>query len=75
MLVHQCTECQHFSINRIAADDIAATVYQLFFSSLRLLKAFHEQIGNIQLLRAEDETLVRARLFGGENVPQLQASF
>lgn len=66
MIIHQCVECGKISANRIAADDIADTVYEIFEQSLHLspaLRALIEQNG-IMLLDAQDEDIVRARLFG-----------
>jgi len=70
MLVHQCSECLRLSINRIAADDIADTIYEVYRGSLRRERP---PLGEeIELLRDEDDLLVRARLFGtGELQPAM----
>ena len=66
MLIHCCAECGSLSINRIAADDDAEAILELFTSTLRLdnqTRAKLEERGVI-LLQPADESLVRARLFG-----------
>jgi hypothetical protein len=66
MLVHQCTDCGSLSINRIAADDDAETIFSIYQASLVLNtrdQARIEQAG-IQILREADLAIVRARLFG-----------
>jgi hypothetical protein len=66
MLIHRCTDCGKFSINRIAADDIAENIFEIFIRSRQIdyqTQARLEQNG-IQPLRPDDETIVRARLFG-----------
>jgi hypothetical protein len=66
MLVHLCQECGKVSINRIAADDLADTLYKCFEHSLVLdvrSKAAIKASG-IQMLTARDQELVKARLFG-----------
>jgi hypothetical protein len=66
MLVHQCTACGALSINRIAADDLPAVLWEVFEASLRLApgaRAAAEAEG-IMLLGADDEALARGRVFG-----------
>ncbi len=66
MLVHQCQECGKVSINRIASDDVAATLYELFERSLKLdgrAKAAIQASG-VQMLGRQDAEIVKARLFG-----------
>lgn len=66
MIIHRCVDCGDFSINRIAADDIASTIYEIFEKSLRLDKHTIEQMAacGIVPLNADDEEIVHARLFG-----------
>jgi len=66
MLVHQCTGCGKLSINRIAADDIADYVFEVYEGSLRLAPQMREQMreSGIDSLVEQDEPLVRLRLFG-----------
>ena len=35
MLIHRCSECGKISINRIAADDIAESLFGLFANALQ----------------------------------------
>ena len=66
MLIHCCEDCGKISINRIAADDIAEYIYEIFKHSLQLGRQTQEQLemNGIQLLQRMDEAIVRARLFG-----------
>jgi hypothetical protein len=63
MLVHQCVECGKARVNRVAADDCYHTLWSVFEFSLNLDGSQLAQDG-INILHAEDEQLVRARLFG-----------
>lgn len=66
MLIHQCTDCQILSINRIAADDDSATVLAAFQASLPLghqLHALCQEYG-IAMLKTEDAHLVYTQLYG-----------
>lgn len=67
MLVHQCTGCGKVSINRIAADDIADYVFEVYEASLRLPTPMLDQMreGGVDVLGVDDEPLARLRLFGG----------
>ena len=71
MLIHQCIECESLSINRIAADDDAERIFDLFEGSLEMgdnKKAQLAAIGVIPLAVA-DRATVSTRLFGSmENV-------
>ena len=71
MLVHQCTDCQHLSINRIAADDIPETIIEVFQASRVLSGWLREQIAlsGISLLSAENADLVYRGLYGQANSP------
>jgi hypothetical protein len=66
MLVHECVECRTLSINRIAADDDAATVMVLFEESLRLDNQIHVrcQENGIVLLGAGQRAMVSMQLYG-----------
>jgi len=59
-------ECGKLSINRIAADDIADFLMEVFQASLVLPPEAANQISasQISLLGAAEAGLVRARLFG-----------
>jgi hypothetical protein len=66
MLIHQCTECNTLSINRIAADDDSDTVMAIFQESLLLEHRVHSscQEYGIAMLKAEDAKTVHLQLFG-----------
>ena len=66
MIIHVCTECGHLAINRIAADDIPATLLETFAHTLRLNSSLRErlQLAGITPVSTADEPAVRARLFG-----------
>jgi hypothetical protein len=60
MLIHRCTECGKTSLNRIAADDDAATVLEVYEQSLTA----RWRLDGIRLLTARERKIVQARLFG-----------
>jgi len=66
MLIHVCTGCGKTSINRIAADDDADTVFELFQGSLELDPQTVERLerDGIRALGAGDVETVRVQLFG-----------
>jgi hypothetical protein len=66
MLVHECTECETLSINRIAADDDTKTVLDVFQSSLKMEFSTHQ---NILMLRMEDAQLIQTQLYGLQMEP------
>ncbi len=70
MLIHRCTGCGKISINRIAADDDAARIYQLF-NQLTEITAEDRQLfaaqGIIPLGRG-DLTTVYSQLFGWQAI-------
>lgn len=65
MLVHECLDCGKLSINRIAADDLADTILEVFEQSIAAEPAHLQNCGLHLLGRAEKE-LVIERLFGRE---------
>jgi hypothetical protein len=76
MLIHCCEECAKVSINRIAADDIAENIYEVYENSLRMdlaTKTIIEESG-IRALQAADLEIVQARLFGGCAYPVYQSA-
>jgi hypothetical protein len=76
MLIHRCTDCDRLSINRIAADDDAETVFGLFGATLRLdnqTRARLESSG-ILILQPADADLVHARLFGWRGTSLVEAA-
>lgn len=66
MLVHQCLDCGKVSANRIAADDIADYLYEVYEHSLDLDCAARRQIqdGGVEPLNAQHAGIVEKRLFG-----------
>ena len=66
MLVHHCNECGKLSINRIAADDQADSLMELYRGSLSLDVNTQDQLESysIQLLQDEDVKLVVSQLWG-----------
>ncbi len=66
MLIHRCQECGKVSINRIAADDLASVLYELFEHSLSMDASSRAAIraSGIQMLTAREKGTVKARLFG-----------
>lgn len=64
MIVHHCKECDRVSANRIAADDVAETIYELYEDSLQDPLITEE----VSLLTGEERALVRARLFGSPSM-------
>lgn len=66
MLIHECTECQALSINRIAADDDAGKVISVFHESLALSHELYAQCLRqaIIALTAEDSQIVYTQLYG-----------
>jgi hypothetical protein len=66
MLIHQCVDCGTLSINRIAADDDAGTLLEVFESSLNH-KIHTFCAGNgIAALRSADSAVLHKQLFGGK---------
>lgn len=67
MLIHQCVDCGKLSINRIAADDDAPALDQVYHASRKMAPFLRRQLAElgIQALRAADQKLVNTRLFGG----------
>jgi hypothetical protein len=71
MLVHECTDCQHLSINRIAADDVPETLIEVFQDSRVLSGRLREQIAQsgINLLGDQSTGLVYQQLYGQISSP------
>jgi len=66
MLIHECTDCQTLSINRIAADDDSASVLAVFENSLTLtprIQARCREYG-ILILNSADHEIVQVQLYG-----------
>lgn len=63
MIIHRCTGCGELVINRIAADDCARTLFDLFEGSAADIAALDD--AELAPLGPHEGTLVRRRLFGG----------
>ncbi len=77
MLIHLCSECGKVSVNRIAADDDAETIYDVYRHSLALdvpTRALLERNG-VQALTSADTEAVCAQLFGWKAVPCYQPAY
>jgi hypothetical protein len=66
MLIHRCTICAKVAINRIAADDSAAAIIQIFDSSVQTSTADQAELDrmDVSMLSPYDADLVSERLFG-----------
>lgn len=66
MLVHECLECGKLSINRIAADDVAETIYEVFQNSFGMEPSIKARLASsgVDLLGKEAKKIVNDRLFG-----------
>lgn len=66
MLVHLCTDCSRISINRLAADDVSATMIEVYEDSLTASIWLQEQMDDIgiTLLDSNSKELVYRQLFG-----------
>jgi hypothetical protein len=69
MLIHRCSECGKLSINRIAADDQAEKLMEIFYASCGLDTLIQHQLkeSSIRLLQGEDLKLVAGQLQGTGN--------
>jgi hypothetical protein len=66
MLVHECIECRALSINRIAADDDAETIMEVFQVSITLERQVLAVLiqNGIDVLKAEDAGILHTQLYG-----------
>jgi hypothetical protein len=66
MLIHICTGCGKCSINRIAADDDAQAIFQLYLNSCVVVEEIQKPLitNGIFLLEAKDYCIVHTQLFG-----------
>ena len=69
MLIHQCVDCDTLSINRIAADDDAATLRGIFRSSIEDQIHTFCAANGITALRSTDSAELDRQLFGGVKTP------
>jgi hypothetical protein len=66
MLIHRCRACGKLSINRLAADDLASMLMDIFYISLRLQSTQLQELeqNGIRLLSESDSWLVERQLEG-----------
>src|SRR5215217_4590387 len=66
MLIHECTDCQTLSINRIAADDDSATVLAVFENSFIVAPRVQARCREhgIIILDSADTQIVQVQLYG-----------
>lgn len=66
MLIHRCSECSKLSINRIAADDQAEALINIYHASLNLDEVIYQHLdrAGIHPLLGTDETILTDQLFG-----------
>jgi len=70
MLIHRCAGCGKLSINRAAADDNAAGIYNLFLRSQTMEDGLKTRLYSegIVPLEARDLTRVHTQLFGWQSI-------
>ena len=70
MLIHRCTICAKVAINRIAADDCATAIMQIFDNAAQTSAACQAELDRIgvAILLSGDADLVSERLFGKSHV-------
>jgi len=75
MLVHSCEQCGKFSINRIAADDVAHEIVRVYRQSLALPLHFRDALAlnEITVLTEAEAEIVAQRLYGRGAVTDLAA--
>ena len=69
MLIHQCVDCGSLSINRIAADDDAANILEIFRSSLAHQIHTLCETNGITALQYTESAALHKQLFGGKEIP------
>jgi hypothetical protein len=69
MLIHQCVDCEAFSINRIAADDNTDTILAVFEASIREQIHVLCELNGIAALRPEDSYILHKQLYGSFETP------
>ena len=75
MLIHQCLDCGSLSINRIAADDDAATLLDVFRSSIKSEIHLLCEANGIMPLGLTDSYILQKQLYGTEENHPLVDSF
>ncbi len=66
MLVHQCVECGSLSVNRIAADDDASTIIEIFQASVGNQSHIILERHGILMLNSTDTKVLYQQLYGGK---------
>ena len=68
MIVHLCVACGKASINRIAADDLADRIYEVYEESFDLDQSTRHHLRDAGITLSDEESidLVKTRLFGWE---------
>jgi len=69
MLIHQCVDCGTLSINRIAADDDAGTILEIFESSTVNQVLVLCEANGIAPLQKTDSVTLHKQLFGESEIP------
>ena len=66
MVIHQCQNCDQFSINRVAADDETEVILKIFEDSQNLSPEITSKLEKeeIKLLDKKDEEEIKIQLFG-----------
>jgi hypothetical protein len=66
MLVHLCEECGKASLNRLAADDDADLIFEVYTTPFGLAEDERRQLckSGVEVLQVGDMRLVREQLFG-----------
>ena len=66
MLIHQCEDCGRLSVNRIAADDDANLLFEIYKAALQLdpIRKAEFEASDIYALSEKEEEIVRTQLFG-----------
>jgi hypothetical protein len=66
MVIHACSDCGSVSINRIAADDDAEQLYQIYLKSLNLDLQTRNNLDAVEIMLLDElhSNLVSSRLFG-----------
>jgi hypothetical protein len=64
MLVHECLECGKVSFNRIAADDVAENLLEVFEGSIAAGTPARLERSGLHVLGPDEKSLVVERLFG-----------
>lgn len=64
MLIHRCEACGHFSINRIAADDLETALFEVFDRSATIDVGLQESLDRSGVALLTDGELLRRRLVG-----------